>query len=187
MSAPAARTGLKQFLRRGGFWLVGAVAFFTSASSSWGCVPTATIWLPHQSFAAPGAQITVEGANFEQRVELRWNALDGPLLASAPNPSFSVPVTLPDAPNGLYVVVALERAPSGAIGNVARAPVQVVRETASSPDTGRAASAPNDGSHSSSSTVAALAVGLAGSVVLLGIGAVAGYRKAARRSVKAET
>lgn len=38
-------------------------------------------------------------------------------LAKASGPTFSVPVTIPSVPDGLYAVVVVERRPDGSIGS----------------------------------------------------------------------
>lgn len=168
------------------FLTVAALASSVGAGISWACVPQPNIWLQPRSFAAPGEQLTVEGVNFEQNIELRWNGVDGPLLGSAPSPSFSVPITLPDVPDGLYVLVALERAQGGGMGNVARAPVQLAREKGPTDD-GSVAVPTADDSQPSRSTVAATVFGLAGSVSLVVVGAIAGASRARRRTVGADS
>lgn len=92
-----------------------------AAGGAWACVPQPNIFLQPRSSGPPGSQLSVAGANFENPVELRWNATDGALLASGLATSFTAaPITLPETPDGLYVVVALERGPGGVVGNVAR-------------------------------------------------------------------
>jgi hypothetical protein len=145
------------------------------AGAAWACVVLPHIALSPRASAAPGAQLTVEGADFEQRVELRWNAVDGPLLATGPSPAFSVPVTLPDVAEGLYTLVAVERGPGGVAGNVARTAVQVARGGAT-PTTVKAAA-----TTSSSSNAFAVTLGIAGALALLVVGGLAGARLARRK------
>lgn len=66
------------------------------------------------SRGTPGSQTVVEGRRFEPGpVQLRWNTADGPLLATATGPEFSVPVTVPDAPDGVAFVIAVQRDSKG--------------------------------------------------------------------------
>jgi hypothetical protein len=145
------------------------------AGGAWACVTLPHIALSPRASGAPGAQLTVEGADFEQHVELRWNAVDGPLLASGPSPTFSVPVTLPDVADGLYTLVAVERGPGGVAGNIARTPVQVTRGAATTPTTVKPAT------RSSSSNAFAVTVGIAGAIALLLVGGLAGARLTRRQ------
>jgi hypothetical protein len=154
--------------------MAGALAM----STAWACVPLGDITLQPRSSGTPGAQLTVVGANFEQNVELRWNAVDGPLLASAPKPSFSVPITLPDVADGLYVIVAVERGPGGVAGNIARAPVQVARGAT---PTATTIAAKTTARASSSTSAFAVTLGVAGALALLAVGGMGGYRMARRR------
>ncbi|MBW3643194.1 MAG: hypothetical protein KY447_09800 [Actinobacteria bacterium] len=82
--------------------------------------------------AAPGSSVTVRGAavNTKLPVEIRWNGVNGALLAAATpvNGTLSVPVQVPDVPPGIYSLVLV----TGDAG-VARTSFEV---------TGRAAPAP---------------------------------------------
>lgn len=158
-----------------------AVILLTAAATAWACVPQPVLSVQPLASGPPGFQATVEGANFEGgRVELRWNALDGPLLASATGGSFTVQVNIPDAADGLYALVALERRQDGSVGGVARTAFQLARSTASS-----AASPPQPTStrddKESPSTMFAVTLGVAGAAALLVVGGGVGAATARRR------
>lgn len=92
-------------------WLAAAVAV---AGAAWACTPYAAISVSPQQGPA-GSQLTVEGRAFRNShaVEIRWGSADGPVLATATGPSFSAPVTVPDADPGVHTIVALQRTSHG--------------------------------------------------------------------------
>lgn len=89
------------------------------AMSAMACTNLATLNLG-TTYAASGQTVDVTGSSFSpvgegtQPVELRWNALDGPLLAEVEpdgNGSFTAEITVPeDAEAGHYVVVGRQLA-----------------------------------------------------------------------------
>lgn len=91
---------------------IGAVA--------WACVPQPFLSILPRSSGRSGDDITLEGLNFHGRVEIRWNAVDGPLLATATGSPFSTSATIPDVVEGLYAFVALERDATGGIVGLTR-------------------------------------------------------------------
>jgi hypothetical protein len=105
--------------------VVSAVAL--GGAVAWACVPQANlVTLSPRSSGPSGTEVTVEGLGLDPGpVEIRWNEADGPLLGEGSGPNLSVPVTIPDAPEGLYIVVLLARQPGGGVGNTARAAFQV--------------------------------------------------------------
>lgn len=111
---------------------VAVVAAFVLgvASLAWACSPSAYISVG-PSAAPAGSRVTVEGRNFEnERVEIRWNGIDGPLLGAATGPSFRVQVPTPAAAKpGVYYVVAVANAGKGS------APFEVAESTSSTGDT----------------------------------------------------
>lgn len=160
-----------------GFTVIGAVALNIAAARA--CVPQATIMILPRASGEPGASLTVEGVNFEQAGEVRWNTLDGPLLAAVPAPSFKTTILIPPVEPGLYTLVALERGSGGGVGNVARAPVQVVStKLMSAPE----AVAPSSGGSSISATDIAVGGVAIGALVALGAAFGAGW--ASRRALK---
>lgn len=62
------------------------------------------------------------------KAEIRWNAVDGELLASPNGPDFSVPVVIPRTAEGLYYLVVVARSPGGEIGNTAAVAFHVTPE-----------------------------------------------------------
>ncbi|MGH9226908.1 MAG: hypothetical protein ACRD2W_24695 [Acidimicrobiales bacterium] len=87
----------------------------TAGAVAFACVPSARLGLSTAT-GRPGDSLIVSGANFSvpvnatNPVQLRWNGLEGPLLAEVrPDPSgnFSLPVTVPDSAPGAYTVNAL--------------------------------------------------------------------------------
>lgn len=164
-----------------------AVLLWGAAVSA--CVPQPLISIQPQSSGPPGSQVTVEGASLGRgAVEIRWNKLDGPMLAKAVGPNLSQPVTIPEAPEGLYTVIVVERDPNGGIASSGRAAFQVTGAGATSPPgspeqgTGAAAAAADK---ASSGLDPALAWG--GGVALLLAGGLGGTWLGQRRRRSATT
>lgn len=158
-----------------------SVALTAVLTTAWACVPfpQALATLQPQSSGPPGTEVTVHGLGYDKGpIEIRWNALDGPRLASATGPDFSVPVTIPEAPDGLYSVVVLSRAQDGSIGSAGSTPFQVISPGSGGPGTNPSPS--KTSSPSSRSSVPALLTG--GALVVVGalIGAVASRRRRSR-------
>lgn len=161
---------------RGASWAVCAVIgviTLAAAGSAWGCVPQARlVTLAPGSSGPAGSQVTVEGLAFDPGpVEVRWGASDGLKLGAATGPSFSVPVTIPDAPEGLHVIVVLSRNTDGSIGNAGTAAFQVTPADGARPGTAPAAQRDDAGSFvddGDGAGVVALAVTGGGGLVLLG-------------------
>lgn len=166
-----------------------------AAGSAWACVPQARLLsLQPASFGAAGTQVRVNGLGFDEGpAEVRWNSPDGPQLATANGPNFSVQVTIPASPPGLYSIIALSRLPGGGVGNAGSAAFQVTGaggvEDRPAGATGEgAAPRPQAGSERSSGVPAPAAA--AGGIGLLGLGALAGAvlargRKATAPKVRA--
>jgi hypothetical protein len=82
------------------------------AAVAWACTPSAFISVQGaggQDFGPAGSQATVQGSGFSDgaKVQIRWNSADGPTLATATGPRFSVAVTIPaNAADGVYYIVA---------------------------------------------------------------------------------
>lgn len=92
----------------------------------WACVPQPLISLQPSASGPAGSQVALTGLAFGQgAVEVRWNAIDGPLLAQGTGPTISGPINVPQTPNGLYSIIAFNRAPDGTVGSSARASFQV--------------------------------------------------------------
>lgn len=105
--------------------LLGFRLTAVGATVAWACVPQPLISLHPTSSGPPGAQVTVNALVINGRAEIRWNSPDGPLLETATGPSFSVPITIPDAPSGLYGLIVVERDAGGALGSSGTAAFQV--------------------------------------------------------------
>jgi hypothetical protein len=107
-------------------WAVGLLVLL-GAAAAWACVPQPIISSVQPRASGPaGGQVTVVGDNFDRApVEIRWNGVQGPLLGTGNGPIFSIPVTIPDDVEGLYVLTALSRQPGGGVGGTARASFQV--------------------------------------------------------------
>lgn len=149
--------------------------------AAWACVPQPRLVavLPDSS-GPPGTEVTIDGLGFDPgRAEVRWNSREGEVLATANGPDFSVTITVPEAPAGLYALVVLSRQPGGAIGNTARAAFQVTGPdgteeapsvaTTTATTKAQSASPANQESSSSTSSLDALYAG-----GLLAAGGVAG-------------
>jgi hypothetical protein len=144
------------------------------------CVPQPYILVyPHAS-GPGGTTVDVVGANFEMdEAELRWNALDGALLAKASGNSFSTNITIPDEPEGLYTLLAISRGAQGEIFEVARTPFAVTSKGVGAKEGPPSAQSPTE-SRSMNLVVPMLAG--AGLVLLAGAGGAAVARRSPGRS-----
>lgn len=118
-----------------GSMLAAAALALGQAAAAWACVPQARLvsLLPQASGPA-GSQVTVAALAFDPGpAEVRWNAPDGPLLATAQGPTFSAPVTVPDVATGLYTVVVIMRLPDGGVGSAGTAAFEVTGLAGSPP------------------------------------------------------
>ena len=107
---------LRRFVRA----LLCLAAFgLAGAGLTWACTPAASVAVdPARGFA--GEQATVQVRWFlDRRVEVRWDSVSGPLLASASGPDFSVSVAVPRVAPGTYTILAVSRSEGAA--HVARA------------------------------------------------------------------
>lgn len=124
---------------------VAVATLLLGSVAAWACTNLATMNLS-ESAVQPGGTIDITGTSFEtatnggQPVELRWNAPDGAVLASAvPDPSGNIAATLTvpaDTQPGHYVLIATQLVQeqeghvsasglSPAFGTPARAAIQV--------------------------------------------------------------
>lgn len=101
------------------FVLAGGV--LADSKSTMACVPQPLITLAPAASGPVGSQLVASGYSIVGRAEVRWNALDGPLLATATGPTFVVSLTVPDSQPGLYTIVLLERGANGGLGSTGRA------------------------------------------------------------------
>ena len=107
--------------------LAGAATLAVAGSAAWACVSGPVVNLSTVS-AKPGDQVTLTGTGFRQAdpVQVRWNALDGPILAELAKPenqtisaTFSVP---PGTAPGSYVVIVSQVKN----GNMSLSPIRAV-------------------------------------------------------------
>lgn len=139
-----------------------------------------------QPSGPPSGRVQVVGLGFEagSGVEVRWNGIDGPVLASAVGPDFIAPATVPEAAGeGLHTVVVLSRDPNGVITD-ASATNFLVTDANAAPV---AVSAEVPGSGPAEGSVPPTSPGLWAAVlaglVVLGGGLGYGYRRRRRSSV----
>lgn len=100
--------------------LIGAMA-------AWACTNLATLNLS-QSAVQPGSNIGITGSSFAtatkggQAVEIVWNAVDGPVLATAmpdPTGNIATSVTIPaDAQPGYHVLIARQNTVNAKDGKI---------------------------------------------------------------------
>lgn len=167
---------------------VGFVGMALSGAA-WACVPQPNLVTlqPHSS-GPQGTEVTVNGVGFDPgSAEVRWNSVDGPLLGEGDGPTFSIPVKIPTATEGLYTVVVLSRQPGGAIGNTGTAAFQVIDPPGRLPDIERppasaeATSTRVAAGPTSLASVARTVLTLAAGAGLLTLGMVLGTLLAGRR------
>jgi hypothetical protein len=110
----------------GGMSAVGAVLM--AAATAWACVSGPAVNLSTVN-AKPGQEVQLTGTNFSKPdpVTVRWNALDGPVLATLPAPNsgnisgaFTVPA---DAKPGNVVLIVTQ---SNAEGKLTQMPVRAL-------------------------------------------------------------
>jgi hypothetical protein len=115
-----------------------------------------------------------------ERAPIRWNVVDGPLLGSASGSPFSVPAVIPQAPDGVYALVAFERDSNGGIVGVTRSTFQVMSEAGAPVATGGPPGTVREVT-SAPSRVFVAAIGVLAGLVLLLSGGVWGASLARRR------
>lgn len=95
-------------------------------SPAFACAPQPLISLDPRASSGSGAAVGLDGLRFSVGpVEVRWNTVDGPLLATATGPDFHADVRIPEAPPGLYALVVLSRGADGSVGLLSRASFEV--------------------------------------------------------------
>ena len=154
-------------------------------SIAWACVPQPLITLSPMASGTAGTEVMVNGYSVNGRAELRWNALDGPLLATAQGPTFSAPVKIPPGAPGLYTVLVLQRDATGAIGSTGRAAFEVISD--SPPPPGPVQPPTTVAAPRSSSTSVPAGTAALGGAALLSLGALGGTLAARRRSRRQPT
>lgn len=165
-------------------FLVAAVAVVGAA---WACVPQPLVTVRPASSGPAGTEVTVEGLAVNGALEIRWNSVDGPRLATATGPSFSVQVTIPEAPPGLYSVIVLERKPDASLASTGRAAFLV---TGADPmPSGKPVPPPRNAARpavvwDSSVSPALVVLAVMGGAALLALGAVGGALLTRRRHAR---
>lgn len=96
------------------------VVVMVLAGSSWACTAVARVEFEGGNAGLAGSQATLRGTAFEANapVEVHWNAVDGPVIARAAGPAFSVPITVPDVAPGPFYVVGVQRDAEGTVWRV---------------------------------------------------------------------
>ncbi|MFP5317135.1 MAG: hypothetical protein ACLGI2_02445 [Acidimicrobiia bacterium] len=178
----------------GGLGAAGAV--LVAGATAWACVSGPAVNLSTVN-AKPGQEVTVNGTNFSKAdpVTVRWNALDGPVLATfdrGPNNTVTGTFTVPeDAKAGNYVVVFSQ---SGADGKLSQLPIRalltvtpengaapVVGAPVSAQDTARPVGLVTTDNDISGATLALIGLGVAGvGMFVAGMAALFAGRRGAR-------
>ena len=165
-------------------WAIGGVATAAAGimmgAAAWACVSGPVVNLSTIS-AKPGQEVGITGTGFQtaNQAVVRWNALDGPVLATVPAPitggNLSSTFTVPQgtAPGSYVVVVSQTKAD----GSLSLSPIRAVMSV-----TGEAGTAPVVGAPAATADTSARAEGLARSdesvsagtlaLVALGVGGV---------------
>lgn len=136
-----------------------AAAVLGMASMAWACTNSIRIEAVAPSVERAAASLVVQGAQAVagSTVELRWNRIDGPVLAQARADgagSFSATMDVPQVSPGIYVVTATSQ------GNVARAAMAVGLDGALTPYDASVDVAGTSDKPGTSTGMTALAVGL---------------------------
>lgn len=160
--------------------LAAGVVFVTAA---YACTPSAQIGLSSDAGMA-GTETTVTGSNFvvDRPVELRWNTIDGAVLATATGPSFKVPVKIGDNAPGVGYVVAVQHDVDGRIWK-APAAFEVTLENRPTPRSDFAGSSGQTGGDEDSLSKLGIGLLAVGSVTVLGGFAMAEARRRRRVAV----
>jgi hypothetical protein len=186
----------------GGLGTVGAIV--VAGATAWACVSGPAVNLSTIN-AKPGQQITVNGTNFTKAdpVTVRWNSLDGPVLATLDKPAsgvvtgqFTVPA---DAKAGNYVVILSQSSADGKLSQLpVRALLTVTPENGAAPvvgasvaqtDTARPVGLVTTDNDISGATLALIGLGVAGvGMFVAGMAALfAGRRGTAPAAAKARS
>lgn len=153
-----------------------------AAPLAWACVPQPLlVTVQPRGSGPPGTEVTVSALGFDPgRAEIRWNAVDGKLLAAPDGPDFSAPVVIPQASEGLYHLVVLARSAGGEIGNTAAVSFYVTAEAGAAPPAPRrwvAEEAPSSSSSADAGTAVAAGTGAAVALAVAGGAALAARRR----------
>ena len=101
--------------------MLAVAAVFTLASRPAGAAPQLGL---SPATGPPGTDFTVSGTGFAASdIEIRWGGQNGPILATATGPEFSVSARVPEAPPNSHQVLAVAR--NGNAVSTSSAPFQV--------------------------------------------------------------
>lgn len=110
--------------------VMAVAAFLAVASAAWACTSQPRIFALSSQEAPPGSEVRVTGQTVapQGEVEVRWNDVEGPVLARTAadgTGSFSAVVRIPEARPGVYTILAV----AGGEG-VARSALEVTQPAA---------------------------------------------------------
>lgn len=135
--------------------------------------PNALVVVQPQPSGPPGVRVDVVGLGFDpgQRVEIRWDGVDGQLLGQTVGPDFTTQMTVPDASSGLHTLVVLSRDANGVLGTATSTGFLVGGDGQSPPDQQQAPAVPASGaSPSVEGTSGVLWAAVLGSLLALALG-----------------
>ena len=191
-------------------WAIGglttAAAGVFMAAAAWACVSGPVVNLSTIN-AKAGQEVGITGTGFQaaNAAEIRWNALDGPVLATVPPPitggNLSASFTVPEGTKaGSYVVIVSQTKADGSMSlSPIRAVMNVTGEAGTNPVLGASASSVDqtvraDGlarsdDSISTGTLALVALGVGGvGMFLAGMAALfAGRKSSAPEAAKARS
>lgn len=190
-------------------WAIGGLgavtAVLVAGAAAWACVSGPGVNLSTVN-AKPGQEVSVTGTNFSKKdaVTVRWNGLDGPVLATfaAPdsNQNISGKINVPaDARAGNYVLIFTQSSADGKLSQMpVRALLTVTPDGGSQPVVGAPVAAQQAGradglvtsdNSVSGTTLALIALGVAGlGMFVAGMAALfAGRRGRQPEAVKARS
>ncbi len=183
-----------RYVRKGSAAALGiTAAIVVFSAAAWACVSGPAIKLS-QPTAQAGQELQVTGSGWRAKtdpVTIRFNALDGPVLVTAPVKAgeFTTALTVPPGTKaGSYVLVATQNAPDGTLSQApSRALLTVVGETGAKPVLGetlapvaeeRPAGLVTDNQSISGGALALIALGVAGfGLFLAGMAALIASRR----------
>lgn len=113
--------------------VVAALAAMAWAGAAWACVPQPLVSVTPNASGPGGGEVTVDAVAVPGAAEVRWNTFDGPVLARANGPTFSVAVTIPQVPDGLYGLIVIGRGPDAGVTATGRAAFHVTSGSGAQP------------------------------------------------------
>ena len=116
---------MSKFPRLAAVFAVAIAPLLAWQAGAWACVPIPLVTVLPRASAPAGTTVMVQGENFPGPVEIRWNSLEGPLLATAQDANVPTAVQVPSGPTGLSMVIVLTRQSDRTVGVVGRAPFLV--------------------------------------------------------------